>query len=296
MRFRTDRFTLTAMSTEVGLDHVKSLRDEVLRRVGRNVLLFQQVEKLLKYLLSSTNVETGLTGPTSKQLARDGTIQKLTLGQVSDQYFEAIVAEPNDGANDDCGTELIIKTSFRVSPTDSDRLSDDRKKFEAMTRERNDHVHHFLDRCRLEDAASLEAALVFLDEQRERALPLHGSLKQQCETLLESRRSLVDFLQSPEGVSATELMHLQSSRIVTLLAQATLMVARADGWTPLSRAGEVVAAEDPELLRSINRCFGHPNLKALVAAAEIFELLEQATAKGGKRVLYRIRPGAVTFV
>ncbi|WP_428380890.1 hypothetical protein [Nevskia ramosa] len=284
------------MSAEDRLDHVKSLRDEVLRRVGRNVLLFQQVEKLLKYLLSNTNVETGLAGPTSKQRARDDVIQKLTLGKVRDQYFEAIVAEPNESANDDYGTELIIKTSFRMSPADSDRLSDDRKKFEAMTRERNDLVHHFLDRCRLEDAASLEAALVFLDEQRERALPLHGSLKQQCETLLESRRSLVEFLQSPQGVSATELMHLQSSRIVTLLAQASLMVARADGWTLLSKAGEVVAAEDPELLRTIKRCFGHPNLKALVAAAEIFELLEEATAKGGKRVLYRIRPGTVAFV
>lgn len=65
---------------------------------------------------------------------------------------------------------------------------------------------------------------------------------------------------------------------MTLLAQATLMIARVDGWTLLSTAGHFVAAEDPELLRSIKRCFGHPNLNALVAAAEIFELLKEANA------------------
>lgn len=62
--------TLRNMEEQTIEDPLKDLRDEVLRRVGRNLMIFQQIERLMKFLLTNANLETGPAGPTEQHLAR----------------------------------------------------------------------------------------------------------------------------------------------------------------------------------------------------------------------------------
>lgn len=284
------------MSDDGVASQMTNLLNEVLRRVGRNLLLFQQIELLMKFLVANANIEVGPAGHTAEQLSRVKAIKKKSLGQVCSQYFKEIFAPSVEDTQSENLTEIRVRSSFRMTSADLDQLSRDQVKFEAMTEERNDLVHHFLERCQLTDRESLDAALPYLDSQRERALALQQDLKRIHDTMLEGRQALAAYLRSPEADAAFNLMHVQSSKIVTLLAQATQKLARPDGWTLLSSAGNFIAAEDPEQLPSIKRRFGHQGLRDLVAAADLFELREEATAGGGGRLLFRIRPGAVEFV
>jgi len=275
---------------------VDDLRNEVLRRVGRNLLLFQQIELLMKFLVANVSMEVGPRGPTAKHTRRQGGIRKKGLSQIREQFFEEVYSEPIEREDDANITAVRVRSSFRISVTDADLLRRDEEMFEAMTAERNELVHHFLERCQLNDAASLAAALVQLDDQRERVLPLHQNLVLLRETVVEGLQATATFLHSPDGHAAIELMHLQSSRIVSLLAQVTQVIARPDGWTLLSSAGNFIAVKDPEQLQTINQRFGHRGLQSLVSAAEIFEVREELVANGAKHSIYRVKPGATELV
>jgi len=260
------------------------------------LLLFQQIELLMKFLVANVSMEVGPRGPTSKHTRRQGAIRKKGLGQIREQFFEEVYSEPIEREDDANLTEVRVRSSFRISVADADLLRRDEEKFEAMTAERNELVHHFLERCQLNDAASLAAVLVQLDDQRERILPLHKNLVQLRETVVEGLQATATFLQSPDGHAAIELIYLQSSRIVSLLAQATQVIARPDGWTLLSSAGNFIAAKDPEQLQTINQRFGHRGLQSLISAAKIFEVREELVANGAKRSIYRVKPGATELV
>lgn len=277
------------MSTEPNEDLLVDLRNEVLRRVGRNLLLYQQIEMLMKFLVVNAVIDGGPSGPSAELLKRQAEVRKKSLGQIRGQFFEELYVEPAEVHNESPPTEIRFRSTFHISLSEAEQLARDQKKFEAMTDERNDLVHHFLESCALTDRLALEAALPRLNAQRENAIPLHDSLRQLHDVLVEGRRVMASFIQSPQGEAAIRLMLLQSSKIVTLLAQATLKHARKDGWTLLSNAGHFIAAEDPEQLLSIKRSYGHKGLQSLVAAADLFEIHEEVIGENNSRPIYRLR-------
>lgn len=281
------------MASEQAKETSFPLRDEVLRRVGRNLLLFQQIELLMKFLVMNVSLETGPSGPLAEQHARHEAIRKKSLGQIREQFFEALFTDPPERAEDAPITEPRVTFSFRISGVQAEQLEQEMARFEAMTDERNELAHHFVERFNIWESVSAESALRYLDEQRERTLPLHERVKSLHDTLVQGRKDMAAFFQSPDGIAAMNLMHLQSSRIVALLASATHTLARKDGWTLLSSAGHFIAKHDPEQLPSIRKRFGHKGLQALIAAAELFEIREEPIDNGGTRTIYRIRPDAI---
>ena len=67
------------MESQIELEKAKN---EVLRKIGRNVLLFQQMEKLLKFLIVNGKV-AGYAGEIKAKIEqRAATINKKTMGHV----------------------------------------------------------------------------------------------------------------------------------------------------------------------------------------------------------------------
>ena len=68
--------------------------DEVLRRIGRNVVNFQQVEYLLKYL----NTHAGVRSPASQFAARwekhSETVHKKTMGDLAGKLVDNVLTTP----------------------------------------------------------------------------------------------------------------------------------------------------------------------------------------------------------
>lgn len=78
-------FTLTA--------DLEPTQNEVLRRVGRNLLLFQQIEHFLKFLLSTH--KSGGTAETFKSNLQKQTegISKKMLGQLVEKYATEVLKD-----------------------------------------------------------------------------------------------------------------------------------------------------------------------------------------------------------
>jgi hypothetical protein len=264
-------------------------RNETLRRIGRNVVLFQELENILKFLASAQHPSM----PMSKARAtreRAESIRIKTLGQVAGQVveelFTACDAESSTPAEI---TEPWLSFSFRIA-SDSADLEESRRTLKALIDERNHLVHHLLSRWNLREAESCNALSAELDEQRRRIIVEIEKYRAYANTIREAARELQAFIDSNDGKRHFDAMYLQSSQLTMLLAQIATTHSREDGWTLLSVAGAQLSSLIPEQFAKLKREHGEGSLHRLVAAIGLFDVQSETTPNGGTRAVYRTRP------
>jgi hypothetical protein len=269
--------------------HLKPTQDEVLRRVGRNLLLFQQIEHFLKFLLSThKSAGTADTLKTNLQEQAEG-ISKKMLGQLVAKYATEVLKDSGEEVPEEEGPADWFKFSFSISG-DTEFVESMRRDLKVMTDQRNELVHHFLQRWQPDSPEKMAEALTYLDSQREKVLSMHEHLRSTIGHIQESRKKLLDFMTSPEYEKQSELMWLQASPLVSFLSEVTTKIHRKDGWCYLTHAGELAAKELSEELKNLKEHYGFKTLKKLVIGSELFDVLDEILLGGGFRTLYRLRP------
>lgn len=271
------------------------LQDEILRKIGRNVMLFQQVEYLLKGLLLFGNISCRVSEYEIVKENRKASIFKQTMGQVAGQWHENFfsstketVIKPEELKIDDAWFGFYYNIE-----ADGDFYEERKKALELVVSERNDLIHGLIlkwDKASTESCAKIEQ---YLDQQREKILPELEFLKDQAKHLLEIRKNLAEFFLSDEGAKFVELSFLRQSQVVAWLYEIAQLKARADGWVELSSAALSIRQQVPEAVANLKELYGHKKLKGIILATEYFDICEEPTEKGGIRVLYRIKPDLV---
>ena len=268
---------------------LKPTHDEVLRRIGRNLLLFQQIEHFLKFLLSRhKSGGTAETLKTNLQEQAEG-ISKKMLGELVKKYATEVLQDAGEEVPEDESPDNWFTFSFRISG-DTQFVESMRRDLKVMTDERNELVHHFLPRWQPDSPEKMSEALAYLDTQREKVLPMHEHLRSTIGHMQESRQKLLEFMASPEYEKQSELMWLQASPLVSFLSEVTTKIHRKDGWCYLAHAGELAAKELSEELKNLKERYGFKTLKKLVIGSELFDVLDEILHGGGFRTLYRLRP------
>ncbi len=266
-----------------------AIRDEVLRKIGRNVILFQQLENILKFLASAQHPSTSMGKAMATRAERTESIRTKSLGQVAGQVVEELFAASDAEASAPADIrEPWLSFSFRIA-VDQDASEDTRGTLKALIEERNELVHHLLSRWNLGDAESCNALSNELDQQRLRILREIERFRAYANTVGELARELQAFIDSDDGRRHFDLMFLQSSRLAMLLAQIATTQAREDGWTLLSVAGAQLSSLIPEQFEKLKREHGEGSLRKLVAAIDLFDLQLEPTPNGGTRAIYRAR-------
>jgi hypothetical protein len=264
----------------------KSLSDEVQRKIGRNLLLFQQIEGLLKLLVANHSI----SGTTDDLLSRhekfSEAVQKQTLGTLAGQYTGEILAKNGVKATDT--TEEIqmgLSCSFQISGN-VDFYENQRADMQMMVSERNDLVHHFLPRWQPDSLEHMTKAATYLEQQREKVLPMLEHLKTVAKSMQEARLALIRQIDS--GI--VELVFLQQSPLISLLKKVAKEKSRADGWTLLSHAGQIVRAFESDAALHMKERYGHKTLKSFLVASELFHVEEESLPDGKTRTVYREIP------
>ena len=154
--------------------------------------------------------------------------------------------------------------------------------------------HHFGIRCCIcASIAGCVDARQYLEQQRDRFLPAFRYLSSAIDAMQDLQKRYTEFLASEDGKKQLDLLWLRQSRLVLLLGEIAAQVARPDGWTLLSIAGQRLRQHAPEDMVALQEKYGHKTLKGLVLATELFDINEEPTERGGIRVLYRIKPNWV---
>jgi len=261
--------------------------DEVLRRIGRNVVNFQQVEYLLKYL----NTHSAFRGPASEFSARfekhAATVQKKTMGELAGRLVDNVLRLPSE---DDPPVEIDeVWLGFRFSiETDAEFVDRHDLEMRALVDARNDLIHHFLPRWQSAVGGDADSALAYLDAQREETMRLKERLEGWARSVEVGKKHLAEYWASPEGQHQFELGFLRCSSLVVMLGEIATRTPRADGWVVLATAANVITREAPAELTDLHKRFGCSTLKGVLLATELFDVTDEPTPGGGTRTIYRI--------
>ena len=274
-------------------EQLETARNECMRRIGRNMLMFQRVEQLLKLLLANSSLEGYGKELESKKANRVSNISSMTMGQLSNEYFNSIfdTSEHELPPNEDPSQPYL---SFKYSVQRSEeRINAEKQYFAELVKERNELVHHLLPKYDPNSLQSIEELSASLEMQRERFLPALNNLTTLCEAQLKIYQLISEFFQSEAGRRLlTEGILPGETRLDKLLRNAASFSIRNDGWSSLSLAGQFIKNLPEDIIEKVceEQAFSKlPALKTLIEQSSIFELNSQPT-KNGSIWLFRPIP------
>ncbi|QQX85232.1 hypothetical protein JJQ59_04595 [Cupriavidus necator] len=262
-------------------DEHASLVQSVLLRLGRNILMFQQIESGLKLMLPYMHPKGSNSGDDAFASFRDKAKQQ-TLGKLVESFLESVTV-------------------------DGEALA---RYMERMVKQRNQLVHHFYEMpgVSLLTVAGCRAAMQVLDDQHREAQPLQDLVQVLGVSLGESltkekfgdNTELVAVYtalkqQLPAHVEYINLSepyetNWPNTRIVCALQQAELETEPVHGMTSLARAGAFLRSLDADL---IPQTYGVGKLKRILLLSEVFDVVEHRSHAASRPItLYRSKPGS----
>lgn len=277
---------------------LEKLKEEVYKKIGRNILFFQKMEMTLKYILLSCNL-SGYVKDLPKILeANYKKIQKRTMGNLVKQCLEKNLTEHYEAP--EAPDEL---DDFHISMTiaiglDEAQFQKIKQDLESVVAERNELVHHLLSKFGSEtDAVKRRLSIIqYLDKQYDDAKAKDAFLQSIVDAIQKQKKVSRDFLLSKEGDKFFNGMFLQSCPLVLTLRDVENEKARKDGWTSVHTAASLVGKSAPEELIDMKAKYGYKKLKNFILATQVFDLKEEATDKGGIRLLYRSKTDDIKMV
>lgn len=272
----------------------------LLARVGRNLLAFQRVELDLKKLLSFNGqaylIPLGgeSVGPTlaapdhgreslrGRQRERDRQMLGLLIGE----YVTAIVEgrECADAPLPAGHARLSIRIHAGMSAAEADAC---RRSLSVLVEERNELVHHFAQRL---SSSPPDETCAWLDAQYERTLGFQQDLRSLSAAMAEGLRAFAGYAASPRFHDDFEQAWLRQSLLVQAFAAIAGRIARKDGWAAYSRAAQLARELCADELAALRERYGHAKAIDALRASGLFVFREEATPRGGRRLLYRTNP------
>jgi hypothetical protein len=276
-------------------DHAKppelqGAQDEVLRKIGRNVLLFQEIEALFKHVVVHTTIETTPSTLATSYEDRVTQVQKQTLGIVVGRFTkETLVtgSESFDSPGDVAEPKLSL--NFRLEIDGAARVAHEAE-LEAMVDARNELIHQLAQRHDFRTMNGCEDAVRYLESQFERYKPMRDRIRDVARYMDEDRQTLLAHLASEDGQRQIEVAILQQSRLISSLVVISMEIGASDGWVPLGTAGRLLHERLPDVMSKLKERYGHRTLKPVLIASELFDVREQPTANGGTRTEFRVKP------
>ncbi len=268
------------------------LVDEVHRKIGRNLMLLQHAEGMFKTLLIQSRVQ----GASHEEIERFRTkrkelIERNTLGELAGKFTSEILVKRGD---DSSAVEPQLPVGYvtfdYTIQADLDYVKQRADSLKLIVDERNDLVHHFLAKWDRLSRQSTQNAGLYLDQQHLRVADEAKTLKNHLESLLRIAGVHRKVMASPEFEKQMEILWLQGSPIVLLLAGMSRDAVNTDGWVGLDDAGQLLWMREKEDMAAMKAMYGYDKLKPLLLASEIFDVREDFPSKGGVRVLFKVKP------
>jgi hypothetical protein len=183
---------------------VSNARDLTLQKIGRNVVNFQKMEAMLKFILKVANFATPIS-KSQEHLETQAKLHRTTpMGHLVDLAAKALHGETPSVPKD--ASEIWVMHSISLS--DGSQLKEWRKEFRRVVGERNSLIHRMLATWNPGSIESCRSLCEELDAQRERILPAYEHLESVVKAIRESHEELarnVDaIVAGASGVAAVE--------------------------------------------------------------------------------------------
>ncbi|MEQ1511532.1 MAG: hypothetical protein ABL934_02510 [Lysobacteraceae bacterium] len=264
-------------------NRLQRVSDDVLARIGRNLLTYQRIEKNLKHLDGSGRPITIDTTTTAESLIEQmrmnhSAVERYTLGNVMRRVIRIGDSPGNQSADRElvnCVT-LSSETIFEDTPENHAWVSG----FHCTVVDaRNRLAHDFLGSVELDTIEGCEEACRHLDLEYEDARAFLHFTRSAATDRKQVFQSMAAFLQS----DAFAEWYAQTSVLIDFthaLRAETERLARPDGWCAFTTAIQAVRASRPELIATLLSAQGYASVRAAAEATRAFEWWEERIKRG----------------
>ncbi len=275
---------------DTGSEKVRLASDEVLRLIGRNLLIYQRIEMNLKRLVANGRPISISRTTTEDQLAEQARanyddVKRNTLGTGLKRVFGfgGLRAGPDLDAH---AQDFMMTFSSILEVEDSPEA---RKWLDgwqdALVGARNRLAHGFLDAFDLETVESCTAACRQLDEEQDTALRFLHFTRSAIATRLQGAIAMKEFFESDDFTRNLERIFALESFARALEREAEHL-RRADGWCLFATAVRAVRGSQPDTVAGLVSSGEYRTLLAAAEAAQAFQWRKEPTAQGS-RLLFR---------
>lgn len=141
-------------------------QSEALQKIGRNVLNFQRMEAMLKYLVARNEISGPVSGLEAIRKRSIGAAAKKPMGQLAESFIRSLYVA-RSGCNGDPASDQTA-ASFSFSLEGDDEYKKERKKaLRHIVASRNKLIHQWLADFDPRSIQSCNDLSRKLDEQRE---------------------------------------------------------------------------------------------------------------------------------
>ncbi|RLA45128.1 MAG: hypothetical protein DRR42_19710, partial [Gammaproteobacteria bacterium] len=130
------------------------IKNEVMRKIGRNVLLYQQVEHILKYLVANGRISGDVSTIKSRHEIKKESVAKKTMGAVAGDFFTEIFAEDSSfDSHPENPSEAYLSINFRIE-TEEKHFELRKEAIASLVADRNELIHHLIPKLTTESVES----------------------------------------------------------------------------------------------------------------------------------------------
>ena len=170
--------------------------DEVLRKIGRNVLNLQKMEGMLKLLNTHASIAGNIEDIESIRQQQSESVSRHTMGRLVQAFVQSVYS--NQAAADvesDNGGKPSVSFSFTIEGEEN--LAAEREKaLLSIVDERNRLIHTDLLQFRPNSLDSCKEMSARLDAQHEKIVPEFEALQSILRTFHEGRLRIAEYIQS----------------------------------------------------------------------------------------------------
>ena len=177
-------------------DEVKELRDVAFRKIGRNLVNFQQFERALKLIIVRSDLR-GYASEAAKILRdKDKDIDRKPLGWLVKNFFDTLYSNHSsqDGQAHE-RDEAWMSISLRIK-SNKESIRHRRRQLRELVEERNLLVHRLWPDFDPESTESCEKLIRLLDEQVDRLEPHYESLRDILGNMHAAQQEILKLLEA----------------------------------------------------------------------------------------------------
>jgi hypothetical protein len=167
--------------------NVLSARDITLQKIGRNVVNFQKMEAMLKFVLTAANISGPIAKTESLIRGNAKRVRSQPMGHLVDKAATALHSDPPKPPPEIA--EIWVSHSFSLRDGGS-QLLEWRREMRRVVKERNSLIHKMLATWDPNSLDSTNALGKELDEQRERIISAYNHLESVVLAIRESHQEL----------------------------------------------------------------------------------------------------------
>lgn len=250
----------------------------VQQKLGRNIVLINILEKLLKQLEPMVLPGGFNATPESTEALKSTRNNKSTLGSLFGSFQKWLFSSAEiSNTNQKDGVSLNIQLSKEA---DEATLKAFVEKTQKLVDDRNEIIHHFIDRWNIQDLASMKDAEKYLDDQRMEIID-------RIRYFHELHRFLNGAMEDTQSFLRSDIFKLLNSNTIQILNHHAWATKRPDRWAVLNTAATLIDRNCRDEYDALKKRFGVSKLKDLMGKLDIYEYSEETTEGGGTRVLYR---------